>query len=352
MLQTKYTDEEIYRLYLVHGTQNGVGRIVGVSSPTIKKILIKFGVDFTTKPHIKWTYDKCKEEALKYQTRGEFQKKSPSGYGASIKKGFLNEICSHMVSAGSYYLRMVYVYEFSDKHVYVGLTCNKDERHYNHLKESSSSSVYSHMVSINETPIYKDLTNGYVDYKTAQRIEGDTIQEYIKKGWSLLNKRIKGGELGGVVTKWDDESLKNICLQYADLQKLRRERYDVYVALYKRKDHSRFTEHMNKKKDYNRTFESVWEIAKKYTNKQDFRKYDLPAWKYAYENNFMDEISGHMEVLKRPPYTLEESIKVVKEYTSRTRFMREKIGAYRLLVKHNLLDELLPSNRGKNKKRG
>jgi hypothetical protein len=347
MSLSKYTEEEIYQLYLIHGTQKGVAIIVGVSSPTIKKILIKFGVDFTLKPHIKWTYEKCKEEALKYQTRNEFQKKSPSGYGASIKKGFLDKVCAHMVPAGSYYLRMVYVYEFSDKHVYVGLTCNKDERHYNHLKQSSSSPVYSHMVSIGETPIYRDLTNGYIDYKLAQKMEGETIQEYIKKGWTILNKRIKGGELGGIVIKWDDDTLKEICLQYTDLQKLRKERYDVYVAVYKRKNHSQFTGHMIKKKDYNRTFESVWEIAKKYTNKQDFRKYDLPAWKYAYENNFMDKISGHMEVLKRPPYTLEDAIKVVKEYTSRTRFMREKIGAYRLLVKHNLLDKFLPSNRGK-----
>lgn len=43
-----------------------------------------------------WTYDKCKEEALKYTTRGEFQKMSNSAYSRSIKEGWLDEICNHM----------------------------------------------------------------------------------------------------------------------------------------------------------------------------------------------------------------------------------------------------------------
>ena len=49
-------------------------------------------------PNGYWTKEKCHEEALKYQTRVEFQKNSTSAYMCSFKKGYLEEICEHMIS--------------------------------------------------------------------------------------------------------------------------------------------------------------------------------------------------------------------------------------------------------------
>jgi hypothetical protein len=43
---------------------------------------------------LKWTKEKCKIEALKYKTRGEYQKSL--SYSTAHKKGWLNEICAHM----------------------------------------------------------------------------------------------------------------------------------------------------------------------------------------------------------------------------------------------------------------
>ncbi|HEY5234983.1 MAG TPA: hypothetical protein VIJ14_02295, partial [Rhabdochlamydiaceae bacterium] len=46
---------------------------------------------------IKWnTFDKLKVESIKYDSRGEFRDKSPSAYGAAIKRDDYEEICSHM----------------------------------------------------------------------------------------------------------------------------------------------------------------------------------------------------------------------------------------------------------------
>jgi hypothetical protein len=44
---------------------------------------------------MKWTKEKCKEEALKYKTRTEFQKYSWT-YRKCIKNDWLDEVCSHM----------------------------------------------------------------------------------------------------------------------------------------------------------------------------------------------------------------------------------------------------------------
>jgi hypothetical protein len=43
-----------------------------------------------------WNYEKCKEEALKFKTRAEFSKKSGGAYNMTFKMKWLDEVCSHM----------------------------------------------------------------------------------------------------------------------------------------------------------------------------------------------------------------------------------------------------------------
>ena len=51
----------------------------------------------TQKPTGYWSYKNCKEEALKYKTRTEFQNNASGAYNSSLKHNWLDEICSHMV---------------------------------------------------------------------------------------------------------------------------------------------------------------------------------------------------------------------------------------------------------------
>jgi hypothetical protein len=55
----------------------------------------------STKPQGYWTFERCKEEALKYTSRTEWQKNSPSSFAKSFLKKWTNDICSHMVSLKS-----------------------------------------------------------------------------------------------------------------------------------------------------------------------------------------------------------------------------------------------------------
>lgn len=50
-----------------------------------------------------WDYDKCLIEAQKYKTKHEFQKKSNSAYQHALRKKFLDEICEHMVDVLEYW---------------------------------------------------------------------------------------------------------------------------------------------------------------------------------------------------------------------------------------------------------
>jgi predicted GIY-YIG superfamily endonuclease len=51
----------------------------------------------TRKPPFYWTFEHCKEEALKYKTRNEFCRKSGSAYNIALNNGWLDVITMHMV---------------------------------------------------------------------------------------------------------------------------------------------------------------------------------------------------------------------------------------------------------------
>src|SRR5690606_14251331 len=44
-----------------------------------------------------WTKEMCQEEALKYNTRTQFSKSNSSAYNSSISNGWLDEVCEHMI---------------------------------------------------------------------------------------------------------------------------------------------------------------------------------------------------------------------------------------------------------------
>lgn len=135
--------------------------------------------------------ENCRLIASKYNTKTEFFKFSPHVYTKSLKFGWLDEICKHMIPCGSKYYRCVYSYEFSDNHVYVGLTYNLFRRNSNRCNDLNDTvTIYKNVSGL--TPIIKQLTD-YIPVKEAIEQEGKLLEKYIKEGWIKLNRCKTGG---------------------------------------------------------------------------------------------------------------------------------------------------------------
>lgn len=141
--------------------------------------------------NILWNKETCKIEALKYETRKDFNKESKGAYLTAHKLGILDDICSHMKICGSLMLRCVYAYEFPDNHVYVGLTFNSDLRHAQHLTHAKSQ-VFRHIANTGLIPTHKVLSE-YVDVHIAMKLEREILNEYVQNGWIKLNVAQTGG---------------------------------------------------------------------------------------------------------------------------------------------------------------
>ncbi len=72
---------------------------------------------------IKWSYDKCKEEVLKYSTKTEFRKNNASAYSTCLKNKWIKELCTHMIKVPKNINRRKWTF---DKCYELFLVCDKD----------------------------------------------------------------------------------------------------------------------------------------------------------------------------------------------------------------------------------
>ena len=247
----------------------------------------------THMPIIKWSYETCKEEALKYKTKKEFKKELLGAYLHATRRGFLDEICSHMAIYGNHYKRCIYAYEFPDKSVYVGLTYNLDKRDIEH-KYKETSSVFNHINETGIEPILKQLTD-YIEKEKAILIEAEKIKEYKENGFIILNKA-KAGALGGNVIKWTKEACANVAITCKTGKELKTKYPNVYDACIRNKWLREVCNHMEMcKHNHYWTKELCLTEALKYSRKTQFQKNSNAAFVAARRNKWIDEICLHMK---------------------------------------------------------
>lgn len=171
------------------------------------------------KPKGYWTKERCQEEANKYNCRVDFEKYSISACLTSRNNNWIDEICSHMKPQGNLYKRCIYAIEFSDNHVYIGLTYNINKRFNKHINDKSSA-VYKHILKTKLQPNVKVLTD-FLDIEEAKKLENNKLIEYFNDGWIPLNKA-KCGAMGSNKLFWTKEKIMNECLKYSNKEELKR----------------------------------------------------------------------------------------------------------------------------------
>ena len=229
----------------------------------------------------KWTYDLCKKISEKYTSKKEFQENDRGAYRASFKQGWLEEFTKNYRVIGHKYKRCLYVFEFSDKSAYIGLTYDVKKRFWQHHHEQNSK-VYKKIKEINEEPTFKQIT-GLLEYDIVGKKEQETIETYRNNGWLILNEK-KGGSLGGLSSeKWDKKS----CL----------------------------------------------EEAKKYKSVTNLYRCNNSCYMYAKKNGFLDEIFDLLGRFAHKKWTYEDALNEAKKYKTISEFISSNEGCYQVCCK-------------------
>jgi hypothetical protein len=172
----------------------------------------------------KWNKDKCQKIAVKYNHRKEFQLGNRNAYYSAFYNGWLNEICQHMIPIGDRKHKCIYAYEFSDNHVYVGLTYDINVRDKSRRHQKNDAVV----LYINKTGLIPKLIQltDYVPVDEAIRLEKQYLCEYVNNCWIALN-RAKTGGIGGYNLVWNFNRVKKITSEYDTLESFMNE--DKYL---------------------------------------------------------------------------------------------------------------------------
>ena len=340
---TKWTKEEVYKEASKYTTMSDFQiKAIGAYVAAKRNGWLD---DIRTKFEIKkrnWTKEEIQKIANNYLHRGEFCKENGAACKYARGKGWYEDIVKHMEPVGNKYNRAIYVFEFPDKSVYVGLTGNVERREKSHTEEEENSAVRLHMLQLGKKPKMKIVSDGYINYKDAQNMEGCVVEKYRNEGWKILN-RSKTGSLGSCTRVWTLDMLKDLVKKYKNRTEFVTKEPNAYAAIARNGWLDDVFQDMKRLINPNNTwtYEVVSKEAAKYNKKSDFAKGSPLAYHAARSKGWFEELtknySGNIK-----SWTPENIQKEASKYKSRKEFNVRSGAAYNKALRLGMMDDLFP----------
>jgi hypothetical protein len=240
-----------------------------------------------------WTLDKVKERASKYNTLQDFYTNDYNAYYAAIRNKWIEEINSNLERLGNLYKRAVYALEFPDKSVYVGLTLNLNNRERQHIGHEKETPVSKHIKKTGLKPIFKIISDDYIDAEDARNLEDCTIGQYKSEGWNMLNTA-KAGALGACDIIYTLEKVKEVASQFTNIGEFKKNARPYYRAALRNGWFDEITVSMDRKIGKRITKDQVRDVVQKYTTLADFER-EQPSYYAAAKRNQWDDITSHLQ---------------------------------------------------------
>ena len=238
------------------------------------------------KPNGYWIYDRCKEVALKCENKNEFQNKYSSAYNI-IRKNKWYELLSHMKPIGNKYKRLIYVYEFNDNFCYIGLTGNIKRRKNQHLYKEKRSSVFLHIKKTNNFPTLL-IKSDYINVNDAILLEEKILIEYKNKNWNILNK-VKTGGIGSNNIKWDEKTCEIESKKYESISDFMKKSSGAYMFALKNDLIDKLFIRRKTTNNFWNNKELCRKESVKYSTRTDLHKNNWSAYNYSLKNNWLNE---------------------------------------------------------------
>ena len=296
------------------------------------------------KPYGYWTYERCKEVALKYKSRSEFSKsKNDCTAYHTIHANEWFELLNHMKRKMTLKKRHIYVYEFSQSKVaYIGLSCQIKRRHDQHMGveyNKTKSPVLSYMEKTGESPLFKVLTRRPLNEENAPHKEDECIKKYKQDGWVMLNKA-KAGSLGGTY-KWTYEKIVEIAKTCKTMKE-----FNKKIPSWAKKNITKEQLYELTKDLYKETttwtYEKCKEVANNCRFKREFQKKYSGAYKFAIKTNILNDLFPHTyNDLRMMVYNdYEKFMELGLRYDGTNEFSKKHRGYYKFACKNGWINEL------------
>ena len=299
----------------IHGNKYDYSKVVYKDARTSVCIICPEHGEFWQKPikHLKtvgcWkcynkyqeiTYEDCFLIAKKYKTYMDFRRNEKKTYYKAKSKNWLQDYIWLEDMESELKTQIIYAYEFPNKNVYVGLTCNLHKRDVQHRYKKNKDTVFKFAEKNNiEIPVPKILEENLTRIESKER-EQYWADFYKNNGYSLIN-RCKCGNLGGNVSLKEitnDEIIQE-CKKYKNQEQLYRENRKIYNLMISRclkKICFPNTKFRVLVAQNNYTDDFILNVVMKYNTKNELRlnNFTVYHWLWSHKRlyNYFDKISG------------------------------------------------------------
>ena len=291
-----------------------------------------------------WTKENCSIEALKYETRGIFESKNLGAYTKARRMDWLDDICQHMHfrQRGAEGKKKVYLMKWKKENkIYIGITNNPKRRINDHLINSSNQKVKELIAKGHKPKI--EIISDWLNFNQIVDTEQQLIKKITNEGWIVLNVA-KGGALGGITVKWTSEMCKMQALKYKTRGDFEKHESGCYKAAIRLGIYEDICKHMNyiKKPNNYLTKEKCKEIALLYNTRTNFSDNNGAAYNKCLKKGWLNEVCIHMNSLKKENgfWNKENCHIEALKYKTRGEFNKISASCYGIALKKGWLNEI------------
>jgi predicted GIY-YIG superfamily endonuclease len=171
---------------------------------------------------IKWTIDILKQEALKYNTRAQFQKENPKAYGAALRYRIMDDITQHMGKRKNEKVTDDYILNIAKKYnTLKDFRFNEPNVYQLILRRNLIDDATSHMIRQ-----YNKLTND--ELKNIAK-KYNTKTEFYQKDMLAYTQAARRGILDDITSHfiksrqtWDLDKIKDVANQYDSVSEFKK----------------------------------------------------------------------------------------------------------------------------------
>jgi len=289
----------------------------------------------------KWTYETVKAEAQKYTTLSQFCENSASAYNKAMKMNWMDEVGGHLIKINNKPYSFDEVKTEALKYTYKSEFKNKSSGHYQRARRNGwLQDICKHMEYRSDTgklhcvyAIYNERLN--------QAYIGITRQNVWRR--FSQHKSAKNVTKSKHIASLDDTIFKKLTDYMFDTQDVKDFAEQKYIDKFTSKG---FTV-LNSPKavgsvGYSEqiwTFEALIEEVQKYKSRKEFATKNASAYTTARYHEKRKEIFRNLKLV-RNYWSLEKVSELAKQYKTRADFKKASGSAYLYSRKNKILDEV------------
>jgi hypothetical protein len=295
----------------------------------------------------KWDLEKCKAEALKYESRSKWRKNSASSYDCACKNNWLDECCLHMIK-----LRKSHRYWTEE-------TCIAEALKYKSYSDWKKNNVNSYNWSLRLDALDKiyEITGWEkkVGIWTLEKCKKEALKHEFVSWWQkkssgsykAANKNGWMDECTAHMNKefilthhWTLEECKKEALKYKTKSEWFRKSPGSYQASHRYKWINKCDAHMQKPRRW--TLEECKKDALKYKTKSEWLRKSPRGYHSAHRNDWLEKCYTHMIELSKPNgfWTYKNCKEEALKYKTKIEWLRKSPGSYRKSQREKWIEKL------------